>query len=752
MSVTRTFNTSNVLSFGHTSRTVGATIPAGTDLLLAIKFSNGDEAVTGISWNTSEALSLIWETPNTAAGDAGFEIWGLVSPTATTANAVFSLSSTAPYGIYVLLGYSGVVTDSLGAATNVIDGVDNTGNGSTTVLVGGGTAGNAEVLAAGQITHSGNPASNSNESFTQIYNITSGDTGGTGQDGAMYVAELLSGLPSGSATITWSDSEENAGARIELVAAPVAPDLSSPTAHNVTQTAVTPRVTTDTANGTLYMVLVPDADVPSVSQIKAGQQSSGAAAIAAANQAVSATGVQSFTAVTGLTSSTAYELYFVHTNSGAQDSTASTVGFSTQAANTPEVTVEPTVSDVTGTAYTIDLGTVTTTGTAYAGLYPDGATPTEAQIKAGTGAIVAGSKATTADTAIGTLVLTNLDSPHDPKVDVKVVYEAATDVFSSIQTISDVFADPPAGKQYIGLGAGPYASWLDSANPAPVNGDVLIWDSVTTPGAYAFVVLASGDFSYDSGGDTSRQTGTRELWRAADQSFSGTQEFAVNNLAPEVPGEGIEFDLLENVAFGPYNLVAVATDPEGDTMTGAQSPDDLAAVPPGIAYTDGNMVVTEASLVADTYGNIYRVTDEWGDFGEYSIQFDVSEWLTNPIAVSIGSTSVTPRVTTPVGTGTLYFVVVPDADSPSVAQIKLGQDSLGAAAIASGNQAVSGTGEQSFPRVTGLGSETAYEIWFVQTAENDSEAVTVGFSTTALPVFRLGGQVINISGGMSIGL
>jgi hypothetical protein len=113
------------------------------------------------------------------------------------------------------------------------------------------------------------------------------------------------------------------------LAAPSAPTLTSQTVGSISTSGGTPAVTTDQGDGTIYMVVVPSGDSPSVTQIKAGQRSSGAAAIANQNQAVSATGVQTFSAVTGLTSNTSFAVWFVHTNAGALNSTAVLANFST---------------------------------------------------------------------------------------------------------------------------------------------------------------------------------------------------------------------------------------------------------------------------------------------------------------------------------------------------------------------------------------------------------------------------------------
>lgn len=99
------------------------------------------------------------------------------------------------------------------------------------------------------------------------------------------------------------------------------PSLTGQTVTQVSNTSGTPKVTTDKASGTVYMVCVANNDTPSVAQIKAGQNSSGSAAINAQSQSVTVSGVQTFTTVTGLTTDTPYDFWFVH-NTTTGDSSA----------------------------------------------------------------------------------------------------------------------------------------------------------------------------------------------------------------------------------------------------------------------------------------------------------------------------------------------------------------------------------------------------------------------------------------------
>lgn len=107
-----------------------------------------------------------------------------------------------------------------------------------------------------------------------------------------------------------------------------APTLSSPSMASLTDVGGVPTVTTDEDNGTIYFAVLTDGGSATDVQIKAG---AGGNIVAgkAGSKAVSATGVQTFDEVTGLTSNTAYEVVFLHTDDAENDSDQSTVGFTT---------------------------------------------------------------------------------------------------------------------------------------------------------------------------------------------------------------------------------------------------------------------------------------------------------------------------------------------------------------------------------------------------------------------------------------
>ena len=133
------------------------------------------------------------------------------------------------------------------------------------------------------------------------------------------------------------------------------PALSSATDAADGSTASTGSVSTTIGDGTLYWVITQSATSPSIAQVKAGQDHTGAAADDSGSQAVSATGVQNM-AGSGLTGSTTYYTHFMHEDAAANQSTvASADGFTTAAAATvPGTMSAPTVTATSDTEISVD--------------------------------------------------------------------------------------------------------------------------------------------------------------------------------------------------------------------------------------------------------------------------------------------------------------------------------------------------------------------------------------------------------------
>ncbi len=127
-----------------------------------------------------------------------------------------------------------------------------------------------------------------------------------------------------------------------------APILTLATGTETGQTTGSGTVTTDEGNGTLYWVTTQSSTIPSVAQIKASQDHTGASADASGNQSVNSSGVQNIT-ITGLTASTDYYNHYVHTDAASNDSnTISSTSFTTDAAGFSNKILV----DITGTAGT----------------------------------------------------------------------------------------------------------------------------------------------------------------------------------------------------------------------------------------------------------------------------------------------------------------------------------------------------------------------------------------------------------------
>jgi hypothetical protein len=99
--------------------------------------------------------------------------------------------------------------------------------------------------------------------------------------------------------------------------------------------------------------------------------------------------------------------------------------------------------------------------------------------------------------------------------------------------------------------------------------------------------------------------------------------------------------------------------------------------------------------------------------------------LTSAVGTSTGSTTATVGATTNEGNGTLYAVVTTSSTGPSAAQVKAGQNHLGAAATWSGNQAVATTGAKTL-NATGLTGGVTYwgHLMHEDAATNQSSVVS----------------------------
>ena len=144
----------------------------------------------------------------------------------------------------------------------------------------------------------------------------------------------------------------------------------------------------------------------------------------------------------------------------------------------------------------------------------------------------------------------------------------------------------------------------------------------------------------------------------------------------------------------------------------------------GVGTTDSTYAASDISGLARS--GTYDV-GAW----EASASDTTAPTLTSASVSAVATTTATGNVTTDEANGTLYSIVSTSATAPSAAQIQAGQDNTGAAAVWSGNQAVSSTGAKTFS-ITGLTASTAYYAHYQHkdAANNNSTVVTSAQFTT----------------------
>lgn len=129
--------------------------------------------------------------------------------------------------------------------------------------------------------------------------------------------------------------------------------------------------------------------------------------------------------------------------------------------------------------------------------------------------------------------------------------------------------------------------------------------------------------------------------------------------------------------------------------------------------------------------------------------FDVA-----PAVTSISTTTATATATIN-ETGNIYYVVVPQADAtPSVAQVKAGQNSAGGSPVDSGSALATTTLTDG---IIGLTASTAYKACFV--AEDDeltpniqAAVTTVNFTTSAIAVGTITSDPLSRNSGIASGV
>ena len=191
------------------------------------------------------------------------------------------------------------------------------------------TVPSALQIRSGQ-DHTGGAAADSGNSMVSSLGTQNGSGSGlTASTGYTWHAVHRDGAGNDSNVV--SD-----GFTTQAPADTTAPVLSTASATATGSTTFDWSVSTNEGNGTIYWVASTSATVPSVTQIRNGQDHTGASAAASGNQTVSATGTQNGNG-TGLSASTAYTWFVLHRDTAGNDSTIVSDGFTTTAGGALEV-------------------------------------------------------------------------------------------------------------------------------------------------------------------------------------------------------------------------------------------------------------------------------------------------------------------------------------------------------------------------------------------------------------------------------
>lgn len=311
-----------------------ASVPASGDLVIVTAVTGsaaGNPAMAVTTPATWTALGQLNQSAVTA--DTSLNVsYKFMTATPDTAVTIPGTTNNAWAEAYTIQVFRGVDPTTPMDATAVSAGATGTGRpnpaaitpvtaGAWVVICAGGAAGTGATYTA--------PAD-----FTTNFLTANGADTTDAMVGSGYWTGWTSGAVDPAVYTGGTTGANDSWASYTIALRPdttdsTAPILTSQTVDTITTTGGVPKATTDEGNGTIYMVVVPNNDTPSGTQIKAGQQSSGAAAPASANQAVTGTGVQTFSAVSSLSSNTAYDCWFLHRDAAGNDSTAVKADFST---------------------------------------------------------------------------------------------------------------------------------------------------------------------------------------------------------------------------------------------------------------------------------------------------------------------------------------------------------------------------------------------------------------------------------------
>ena len=403
------------------------------------------------------------------------------------------------------------------------------------------------------------------------------------------------------------------------------PVLSSPTSAATGATTGSGTVTTDEGNGTLFAVVTTSATTPSATQMRAGQDHTGAAAAFAvgsgSGQAVSATGVQNV-AATGLVDGTTYYWHFLHDDAAANASNlVSSSAFTPTSADVvaPTFSVAPAVSGLTQTGGTF-TATIDETGDIFYVIVPQAAAnPTPAEVIAGQAS--GGGAPLDAGSALAGTSISDAFSGLSASTAYKAVCvarddEGAPNVQSSVTAVNFTTAAPPDTTPPTFSVAPAVSSITQTGGTATA--------TINETGDIFYVVVPQGDTTPSvgeviagqaSGGGAPLDAGSVLAGTSISDAFSGltagTAYKAVfvardDEGAPNVQASVTPVNFTTASASGTITLPAPVNG-ANDALSAQSIKVKIASISTGVdvhvatvSYTSGNIVVTDASIATGT--------------------------------------------------------------------------------------------------------------------------------------------------------
>mgnify|MGYP002639601017 CR=1 FL=1 len=317
---------------------------------IALGFEPKLEIVAGSSDTTLPVITLLGSTPVSVNQNATYTDAGATASDDTDGDITANIVTVNPVNTAILGAYTvtynvdDAASNSAVEVTRTVNVVDGTAptftaqsfnyneNQTTGATVATLSASDTNGVTSFIFTSTGTQTSS--DTFFSIDNagvitITAAGVASDHNDFETGLNSVVHSVTAGDAALNTTASNITLNV---LDVDDTSPVLTGVSAGTITQTSVTPTCSTNENTGTMYVVRVPDGDSPSVTQIIAGQQSSGAAALDSDFDTISATGVHTFAAMTGITGNTAGELFFAHVDAASNESSAISVGFTTLSA------------------------------------------------------------------------------------------------------------------------------------------------------------------------------------------------------------------------------------------------------------------------------------------------------------------------------------------------------------------------------------------------------------------------------------